>query len=545
MIAISERVPTAGQDYLPAAGTFLFVPTLAQNQSTLQVLPKSFTVQLDQYGNANVFLAPTTNYWAWQVTKTITGQAPVTFTVAVKDTDSQFANLVQVDPLTLLVTGPVPQWVAQANGTVVSGSVNNLGHLILTRADGTTSDAGNVVGPAGQAGPQGTQGNPGIQGPQGLTRFGPARYVCLGDSISIAGDTVAGSTLTRLDSYALYFSLYSGGKVQFVYNGGHGGNMTSDMIARFDTEITPQNPSIVSLQSGTNDFTNGVSNDTFRANIKALVAKIRAINAKPVLMTMPPVNSAATAQKLQIVQNNAWLAYYGASEGIPVIDMYGIVTDPTTGNYLTAMDNGDGIHPSIAGRQAIGQEMANQLGPLLTKIPMLSRSNVDPANVLQNGLMVNSASGLAASWSVNGSVPAGVTTSMVTDANVPGNMQRISYASATGKTTLRQAPAVGAGFSVGDVLRYSCVVTNTAGMRVQVAIQDYGGTIHQLNYAQFDKPVTRGVVTLPDFTVPAGGITNILCDITAQDTASAATTGTIDYGQATLYNLTSGSLLTL
>lgn len=40
--------------------------------------------------------------------------------------------------------------------SVVSGTVNGAGHLILTKHDGSTIDAGYVVGPTGPEGPGGS-----------------------------------------------------------------------------------------------------------------------------------------------------------------------------------------------------------------------------------------------------------------------------------------------------------------------------------------------------------------------------------------------------
>lgn len=53
---------------------------------------------------------------------------------------------------------------AIVDGTIASGSVNGSGHLILTKHDGTTIDAGNVVGPTGATGAAGTNGTNGADG---------------------------------------------------------------------------------------------------------------------------------------------------------------------------------------------------------------------------------------------------------------------------------------------------------------------------------------------------------------------------------------------
>jgi hypothetical protein len=51
---------------------------------------------------------------------------------------------------------------AIADASVVGGSVNGSGHLILTKNDASTLDAGSVVGPTGPTGPTGPIGATGV-----------------------------------------------------------------------------------------------------------------------------------------------------------------------------------------------------------------------------------------------------------------------------------------------------------------------------------------------------------------------------------------------
>lgn len=53
------------------------------------------------------------------------------------------------------------------DGTVVSGTVNGSGHLILTKHDTSTVDAGYVVGPQGATGATGSAGTNGTNGTNG------------------------------------------------------------------------------------------------------------------------------------------------------------------------------------------------------------------------------------------------------------------------------------------------------------------------------------------------------------------------------------------
>ena len=91
--------------------------------------------------------------------------------------------------------------------TISNAAVNGSGHLIITASDGSTIDAGYVVGatgaqgpagadgaqgPKGDTGAQGPQGEQGVQGPQGLQGIqGPAGEAGPQGPQGIKGDTGA------------------------------------------------------------------------------------------------------------------------------------------------------------------------------------------------------------------------------------------------------------------------------------------------------------------------------------------------------------------
>ena len=61
---------------------------------------------------------------------------------------------------------------------------------------------------------------------------------------------------------------------------GIGGHTAADMLARFDRDVASQNPDVVWLIAGTNDYYQGVSVTAYKANMKALIEKINGIGAK-------------------------------------------------------------------------------------------------------------------------------------------------------------------------------------------------------------------------------------------------------------------------
>lgn len=70
-------------------------------------------------------------------------------------------------------------------------------------------------------------------------------------------------------------------------NAGVGGSKASDLLARFDTDVSPQNPDFVWVLSGVNDYFGGVTAEQYSAAMQAIIAKINAIGARPVIIDSP------------------------------------------------------------------------------------------------------------------------------------------------------------------------------------------------------------------------------------------------------------------
>ena len=370
------------------------------------------------------------------------------------------------------------------------------------------------------------------------------RLVALGDSQTIAGDTTTGSTQVRTESFALWASLYSKGALDFVRNAGHGGDTIVDMLARFDTDVTPYKPNIVTILSGANDGNQGVSQSLFASTMKSIIAKCSAIGAVPVLMTTPPNNyTSATVQETAMRGYNSWIVRYAASAGLPCVDLCAVVSDPTKRwNYLTAYDVGDGIHPSQAGHQAIGLALWNTLSAsVVPNAELLTQYLSDPLNIISGGLMLTdtNADGVSDNWTVYNNPANGTyTRSVVTDAAVLGKMQRLTVSLAiSSPNTIEQSIAIGGGkFAVGDVVRYTGIVTSTGGTKAQAFLNFPGGSLGITWYV--NAAVTRGRFSI-ETTVPTG-TTSLEPQLTA-----GGGTGTVDFGQVTLYNLTKQNVINL
>lgn len=267
-----------------------------------------------------------------------------------------------------------------------------------------------------------------------------ARVAYLGDSVTLAqaNDTPHAYWGTSFPTYATYLTR---GRALRVRNAGVAGDRAANMLARFDADVTTYAPSAVVIMAGANDWNDSTPTTlaSYQASIAALVAKCRQIGARPILCTAPP-NVLSSARRARTIVGNAWLRNYCAANGIPLVDMYTLLTDPATGDYLTAYGSAtnDKTHPIGAGYVAMGAHLATVLTQVLPPFDqLLPAENADPNNMLVNGLNLTTTGSattlMPTGWAVQSSVhPAGVTGSLVTgDAAIKGNWWKVEAVAAT------------------------------------------------------------------------------------------------------------------
>src|SRR5262245_39073405 len=138
--------------------------------------------------------------------------------------------------------------------------------------------------------------------------FGPFSVVCTGappkatfplkdgDVWVMAGDSITAQHLHSNFFEAFCYARYP--KLKFAFrNSGVSGHTIPTTLARFDYDIAAWKPTIVSVELGMND-SGGTSTNKFIANMESMVARIRDINARPVILSASPVNDGTTLAKL-------------------------------------------------------------------------------------------------------------------------------------------------------------------------------------------------------------------------------------------------------
>lgn len=185
----------------------------------------------------------------------------------------------------------------------------------------------------------------------------------------------------------------------------------------------------------------------------------------PVIVTIPPNN--ASAQKRQrITVWNAYLRNLAQLKGYPLLDAHAVLTDPVTGAFKTGLFQDDD-HPNASGNAAIASLAASDtqlIGRFPLGQPYLTHGADDGVNLVTGGLFVadTSGDGVGNSW-LNTGIGASGTGSLVADASVLGNYQRIRKTSGqTGQVLLYQDINIGAALTNVAAVASTDVFTKTA-----------------------------------------------------------------------------------
>lgn len=167
---------------------------------------------------------------------------------------------------------------------------------------------------------------------------------------------------------------------------GASGNTTVDLLNRFQRDVANRRPSAIKVAYliGTNDIAHSpfapagqllppdghdYTLAAVEGRIDQLVTQTKALGMTPILATVPPVQTyfGRGWRNPLILQLNAWIVLYGATNGVLVIDYYSTLVD-SHGN-LNALYTVDGVHPNKAGFDAMAVVYSNALAGIVPPPP--------------------------------------------------------------------------------------------------------------------------------------------------------------------------------
>lgn len=311
--------------------------------------------------------------------------------------------------------------------------------------------------------------------------------------------------------------LRSKGLLPYGSKQGVPGDTTTGMLTRLNggllTQASPAgfaDCGVVVVLGGTNDWTavaaGSITLATVKANIVAIATAIKAAGKLPVLCTETPRTAASTYQGY-IDDFNTWITRYATANGLPLVDLFSVLVNPSNGQLQAALDSGDNIHPNPAGFAVMADAVIAALSKDLhgTSPLWLPARTGDTKDLLGGkGLFLTGASGLGTSWN-NFSAGTAPTLSIANAADV-GNWQRISRASGdTGNSLLQWS--TGSGFTIGhDYLLTGRLQTsgiNAAGSWVTCQVTYNGSAAEASPVFQLAADVPDGIFSIR-FTIPTG-----------------------------------------
>lgn len=383
------------------------------------------------------------------------------------------------------------------------------------------------------------------------------RLVTIGDSQLAAGDSIDQRLLQ--DNFIHYGAINSGGRLDYVANVAIAGETAVEGLARFDANVPKYKPDIVACRYGSNDEAT-YSWQTYENAMNQLMTKIRALGATPVVDTLLPLDTAIASLMTSRIQWSERIKRWAAANRILCIDAYRDVVAPATGwfpdtTWTNQLPGDTGIHLSAKGRMEMSKPINRAIAHWPTEVRH-AMTAVDSWNLISNPLFTDTnADGLADSWSVQTNTAAG-TTSIVTAAGIPGNLQRLSITGAAASQTLElrqttKTVAEGVDYNDGDHIRMSLVFnynrTDTAAgkwLRPTAKVitsgavtQDYVRTVTGL------ENISKGVFDV--HFVAKSGMTGWRAAIGASTNGTGSTggSGTVDFGAIRWLNLTKMGLV--
>ena len=147
-------------------------------------------------------------------------------------------------------------------------------------------------------------------------------------------------------------------KDKSFFNRGISGQVTAQMLLRFQEDVAQLHPDVLVLKAGINDIAeNAGPYDQQKTlnNIKSIVQLAIANKIKVVLCSVLPANKFVWRPALQpadkVIALNTALKDYAMKEGVLYLDLYSSVVDDQKG--MKAIYANDGVHPTVEGYKVL------------------------------------------------------------------------------------------------------------------------------------------------------------------------------------------------
>lgn len=184
------------------------------------------------------------------------------------------------------------------------------------------------------------------------------KIAALGDSITHGGGAISTPPSATLYNWETYADTP-------ILNIGFSGNLTINMLNRFDKDVLPFSPKILVIMGGVNDIRTGIKADTVISNLQAIKEKCVKHNIIPVFLTVTPMNPQRMVNigKIEAPSSNWQKEREEINKWITTQEHYVDVAKDMVDEqgYLKDTLTTDGLHPDYEGKKHIGEMVGNYL----------------------------------------------------------------------------------------------------------------------------------------------------------------------------------------
>lgn len=144
------------------------------------------------------------------------------------------------------------------------------------------------------------------------------------------------------------------------------GHRIPQILDDFERRVAAWSPDVVTIMIGTNDCSTGgvfpiVEPAEFGASLTDFVAQVRDLDAIPVLLTPPSVDTVLAPERTRILEFAAAVRAVAAECDVILVDVLAAFTRIGGGGVPLGLMN-DAFHPNAAGHAALALEVATVLG---------------------------------------------------------------------------------------------------------------------------------------------------------------------------------------
>jgi acyl-CoA thioesterase-1 len=150
-----------------------------------------------------------------------------------------------------------------------------------------------------------------------------------------------------------------------VVNRGVSGELTEEMLLRFDADVAALVPDIVVVLGGSNDLGWGLEPAVIMANLDEMYRRCAAIGAGVVACTVPSIRGYDPLIGPRLLLNHR-IQQRCAADGIACVDLLAATAEPKT-NRLRAEYTSDGLHLSVAGYARMAEAIWEVLEPVVRR----------------------------------------------------------------------------------------------------------------------------------------------------------------------------------